>query len=152
LLIWPLKKDVVVTVGFVARTADTSRWNGRLNFIGAAGSQTSLRTARTTALMSPPVARNTDAIAATCAVVGFGVTNHLSSLLAMQVAVRGWEARKLSIISPSLMPACPSEGEPAGIVTPRTVFEPQSWLIGLNRNTPLPVVVQPVSTRDSSAT
>ena len=39
---------------------------------------------------------------------------------------------EVEICSPSLMPAWPSDGEPAGIVTPSTVLAPQSWIAGLN--------------------
>ena len=53
---------VAVTVGLDARSAETSRWNGRLNFAGAAGSQLLFRQARTMRRISPPVLLNTDAI------------------------------------------------------------------------------------------
>src|SRR5438552_375430 len=131
---------------------DAIRWNGRLSFMGAATSHCVFNTARIIDLISPLVLVYTAATAATCAGVGSYVSNHRSIFVLMNCAVLGCASSVSSICSPSLIPAAPSAGEPAGMVTPSTVLLPQSWMAGLKVKSPRPATVQPVSTRDNSAT
>src|SRR5205085_5975050 len=87
-LLFPVT-PATTAVGAIPRRDDTMKWNGRFSLSGAAGSHSSFRIARTIDLMSPFVARYTDAIVEICAALGVGVSSHMSIFVAMKRAVLG---------------------------------------------------------------